>query len=161
MNKRRFFLAAIILVALLALRAGAHPYASGITNQGGVISWVLNEPATDVKILFDNGTVTNDLGSAPVMGVNTFNLGAHTNFAIVVYKVGSNALNLISSDVNVYNNFFGPRGVAVNQNPKTWNFGRIYVASANPGNSSNNRNTTKGIYALDAASEDVLNLGNT
>ncbi len=146
---------------LLTFRADAHPYASGVTNQAGIVSWVLNESATDVKILFDNGTLTNDLGATPVMGTNTFNLASHTNFSIVVYKVGSNALNQISSDANFYNNFYGPRGVAVNQNPKTWNFGRIYVASASTGAAGDNRTTTQGIYALDAASEDFLGLVNT
>ena len=64
----------VCLCFLLSRPAGAHPYASGVTNQGGTISWVLNEPATDVKIQFNNGTVINDLGSAPVMGTNTFSL---------------------------------------------------------------------------------------
>ncbi len=146
---------------MLVPRADAHPYASGITNSGGIISWVLNEPATDVKILFDNGTVTNALGSAPVVGTNTFALAGHTNFSIVVYKTGANALNQISSDNNIFNNFFGPRGCAVNRNPGNWNFGRVYVASANPGRAGNGRATTKGIYALDAAGGDVLTLGNT
>ena len=158
---RYLFLFAVGLGFLPVLRTGAHPYASGITNQSGVITWVLNEPATDVQILFDNGTVTNDLGSTPVVGQNSFNLGSHANFSIVVYKLGSNTLTQISSDLNLYNNFYGPRGVAVNQNPQTWNFGRIYIASANPGEASDDRATTKGIYALDAASEDVLNRGNT
>ncbi len=162
MKTQRPLLLAVCLGLLLTLRAGAHPYASGITNKSGVISWVLNEPATDVKILFDNSSVTNDLGSGrPVMGTNTFNLTGHTNFSIVVYKVGSNALNQISSDTTVLNNsFYAPRGVAVNKNPKTWNFGRIYVANANPGTTAA-RTVTKGIYTLDAASEDCLGLGNT
>src|SRR3984885_7754107 len=158
---RYWFLLAVCLGFLPALRTSAHPYASGITNQSGTISWVLNETATDVQILFDNGTVTNDLGSAPVVGQNTFGLGAHTNFSIIVFKLGSNALTQISSDLNLYNNFYGPRGVAVNTNPKTWNFGRIYISSANTGETSDDRVTTKGLYALDAASEDVLNRGNT
>ena len=120
----------------------------------------MNESATDVKILFDNGTATSDLGSAPVVGTNTFSFTGHTNFSIVVFKIGSNALNQISSDANANNSFFGPRGVAVNKNPKTWNFGRVYVASANPG-TTDGRTTTKGIYAMDAASEDFLGLGAT
>ncbi|HZQ46331.1 MAG TPA: hypothetical protein VFC07_04910, partial [Verrucomicrobiae bacterium] len=161
MKTRCLFLWAVCLGLILPLCADAHPYASGVTNAGGVISWVLNEPATDVKIIFDNGMLTNDLGSAPVVGQNAFNLGSHTNFSIVVFKVGSNALNQISSDANIYNNFYAPRGVAVNKNPQTWNFGRIYVASANSGTSSDTRATTKGIYVIDAACEDFLGIGNT
>jgi hexosaminidase len=160
MRSRSISIVGVCLGLLLAHLAGAHPYASGLTNQNGAISWVLNEPATDVKILFDNGKVTNDLGASPIVGTNTFLLGAHTNFAIVVYKVGSNTLAQISSDANVNNNFWGPRGVAVNPNPKTWNFGRVYVVNASAG-SVPLRTLTKGVYAMDAASEDCLNLGNT
>ena len=161
MKSRGSFLLAIGLAILPLSRAGAHPYASGITNGNGVVSWVLNESATDVKLLFDNGAVTNDLGSTPVVGVNAFNLGAHTNFSIVIIKAGSNALHQISSDANPYNNYYGPRGVAVNKNPKTGNFGRVYVASANPGLSPVLRQTTKGLYVTDAAADDILNLGGT
>ena len=161
MNIRNSLLPVICFTVLAAWKADAHPYASGITNKSGVITWVLNEPATDVKILFNNGTVTNDLGSAPVVGKNTFSLGVYTNYSIVVFKVGSNAVNQISSDLNLYDNFYAPRGVAVNKNPRTWNFGRIYVSSANTGETSDDRVTTRGIYGLDAASEDVFNLGNT
>ena len=91
---------------------------------------------------------------------NIFTLGTHTNFSIVVFKVGSNALNQISSDANVLNNFHGPRGVAVNKNPKLRTSGRIYVANANAGSAGARAVSTRGIYALDAASEDCLGLGN-
>jgi hypothetical protein len=113
------FIAALCLVLLPVARVAAHPYASGVTNKAGTISWVLNESASDVKIIFDNGTTTNDLGSAPVVGTNKFSLSTHTNFAIVVYKAGSGALSQISSDNDIYDNFYGPRGVTVNKNPKT------------------------------------------
>ena len=150
-----------LVVVSLASVAGAHPYASGLTNNNGLITWVLNEPASDVKVVFDNGATANDYGSGLAAGANVFALGTHTNFSIVVYKVGSNALNQISSDSGIYNNFHAPRGVAVNKNPKTRNFGRIYVANANAGGAGPRANTTKGIYALDAASGDCLGLGNT
>jgi len=143
----------------LAIDAGAHPYASGITNNSGTVSWVLNEAATDVKLLFDNRTLTNDLGAAPVVGTNTFSFAGHTNFSIVVYKVGSNAINQISSDANIHNSFGAPEGIAVNTNARSGNFGRIYVGN-DQAIIGNNRSTTKGIYAMDAASEDCLGQGN-
>jgi len=158
---RKAFIGILCLVLLPVARVAAHPYASGVTNKSGTISWVLNESATDVKIIFDNGTSTNDLGSAPVVGTNKFSLSTHTNFAISVYKAGSGALTQINNDNDVYDNFYGPRGVAVNKNPKTWNFGRVYVASANPGDANDGRDTTKGIFVMDAASEDFLGLGST
>lgn len=156
---RHLFIVALCFLFVLVVRVGAHPYASGVTNKNGTISWVLNEKATDVKLVFDNGKTTNDLGSAPVVGTNTFSVGSHTNFAIVVYNAGSGALTQISSDNNVNNNIYGPRGVAVNQNPRTWNFGRVYIASANAGPANDGRNTGRGIYVVDAASEDCLGLG--
>src|SRR5271154_5931489 len=131
-NLRLYCAAALFLILFGALQAGAHPYASGITNKNGTVSWVLNEPATDVKVVFDNGTLTNDLGSAPVVGTNTFSFAGHTNFSIVVFKIGSNAITQISSDANVHNSFGGARGVVVNTNARTGNFGRVYVANANP-----------------------------
>jgi hypothetical protein len=160
-SARRLLGAFLCLWLLPVGRVAANPYASGVTNKSGIISWVLNESATDVKIIFDNGKTTNDLGSSPVVGTNAFNAGSHTNFAIVVYKAGSGALAQISSDANVNNNFYGPRGVAVNKNGKTWNFGRIYVSSANPGEAGYGRKTTKGVYVMDAASEDFTGRGAT
>jgi hexosaminidase len=161
MNIGRIKRAVVLGMLSLAAAAGAHPYASGITNNNGTVWWVLNEPATDVKVLFDNGTLTNAYGSGLIAGANSFALGAHTNFAIVVYKAGACALTQISSDANSYNRFYAPRGVAVNQNPRTRNFGRIYVASASTGSAAGYRTTTRGIYALDAASGDCLGLGST
>lgn len=157
---RKFLLLLIIALETLGLNALAHPYASGLTNNNGTISWVLNESATDVQILFDNGTVTQDLGSAPVVGTNLFALGTHTNYAIVVQKTGLGSLNQISSDANVNNNFSGPHGVAVNTNFHNSNFGRVYVANAGSG-TVNGRATTPGVYVVDAASGDVYGRGAT
>jgi hypothetical protein len=160
MKTTRPLLLAACLGTLLTSHVGAHPYASGVTNKSGTVSWVLNERATDTQIIFDNGTLTNDLGAAPAAGTNTFSLAGHTNFSIVVYKIGSNAINQISSDANIHNSFGAPEGVAVNTNSKTGNFGRIYVGN-DQALTGNGRATTQGIYALDAASEDCLGQGNT
>src|SRR5262245_9373933 len=122
-----------LLLLFLQTVARAHPYASGITNSAGTIKYILNESADNVKIDFDNGTVTNDLGTLP-RGAQSFNLAGHTNFSILVSKTGSNLVTQISVDAT-NNGFYGPRGVAVNRNPKTRYFGRIYVCNANNGNS--------------------------
>src|SRR5665213_62068 len=160
MKKRRSLLLAVCIGMLPAFRLLAHPYASGITNSSGTVKWILNESATDVKILFDNGGVAVDLGSTPVVGSNSFSLGTHTNFAIKVFKVGSNVVTQISSDSTTNNNFHAPRGVVVNQNPKKWNFGRIYVANADKGAAGVRPTTSKGIYVMDAASDDTFGRGN-
>src|SRR5213076_2590878 len=81
--------ASSLLISGLSLRA--HPYASGITNNGGTISFILNENADSVKVAFDSMSVTNDLTPAGQTnrGVNSFALGTHTDFAIIVSKAGA------------------------------------------------------------------------
>ncbi len=140
------------------LSVHGHPYASGLTNSAGTIKFVLNEAADDVKVVFDGGTATNDLGALS-SGVQSFALGAHTSYAIVVSKTGSGVINQISVDAT-NNDFFGPRGVAVNRNPKTGNFGRIYIANANAGMGTS-RTTTRGLFVLNADTTDALGYGAT
>ena len=79
-------LAATILCGFVAQ---AHPYASGVTVSGGTVQFYLNENADSVNVVFDNGTsATNNLG-ALTKGLQSFALGAHTNYSIIVTKVGS------------------------------------------------------------------------
>jgi hypothetical protein len=145
--------------------ARAHPYASGVTVSGGNVSYILNESATDVKVLFDNSTVTNDLG-AMAAGLQSFALGTHTNFSISVFKLGPGVPTAISPAPGTgvgqspLVDFVAPRGVNVNRNPQRKNFGRIYVANAM--NSSDTvRSVTKGVYVLNADCSDALGYGNT
>lgn len=145
---------------LLALPVQAHPYASGITNTTGTISYILNENADDVKVAFDNGTSTNSFGPLAA-GVQSFALGTHTNFSIVVSKVASGAFTQISVDAT-NNSFFGPRGVAVNRNPKNGYFGRVYICNANGGilnSGPTNKVTGRGIYIVNADTSDALGRG--
>src|SRR5436190_23392477 len=114
-----------VLTLFGTIAARAHPYASGLTNSAGTIKFILNEAADSVKVAFDNGTTTNDLGTL-ASGAQSFSLAGHTNFSIIVSKTGSGAVSQISLDAT-NNSFFGPRGVAVNRNAKTRCFGRIYV----------------------------------
>ncbi len=124
-----------------------------MTNSAGTIHYVLNEAADDVQVAFDDGSLTNDLGSQTV-GVQSFSLGAHTNYSIMVSKHGSGTPNQISAD-GTFNDFYGPRGVGVNRNPKTHNFGWVYVVNANPG-TDGVRTTQKGCYVVNADMSDAL-----
>jgi hypothetical protein len=54
---------ALALTALSSQVAPAHPYASGITNVGGTIKFILNEAADDVSVYFPQNNTTNDLGA--------------------------------------------------------------------------------------------------
>ncbi len=163
-----------IAILLPASIANAAPYASGVTNDGANLSFVVNESADSVKVIFDSGTVTNDLG-ALAKGTQVVALNGATNFQIVVYKAsaagyttgpgaGGTATALqISSDTNSTVNFFVPKGVAVNHNPKSPYFGRIYVADDLGGLTTvhASRTTTTGIFALNADQTDAIGQGNT
>lgn len=169
-GSRMCALAAATAVLASVSIARAHPYASGITVSGGNVNFILNEDADSVKVAFDSNTVTNDLG-ALAKGAHSFALGSHTDYSIIVYKVGSGAPSVISEDTNRFVNFYGPRGVAVNRNPKGANFGRIYVVSAAGGSTPiggygttygyGSRTLGRGIYILNADQSDAVGQGDT
>ncbi len=156
-------LAAALLAAFATPPATAHPYASGLTNRSGTIYFVLNENAGDVSVIYGANAATNDLGPLSA-GVNSFSLGYqgtnYTNYAIVVTKTGSGAVSQISVD-SANNSIYGPRGVAVNRNPATHNFGRIYICNANSGQGvpAPGKYTTRGIFILNADTSDALGRG--
>ncbi|HEX5219433.1 MAG TPA: Calx-beta domain-containing protein [Verrucomicrobiae bacterium] len=147
-----------------ALRAT--PYASGITNNAGTISFILNESADNVKVIFDGGGPgnTNDLGALP-KGVASFSLGAHTSWEIHVTKSTAQVWTQISDDNNVFNQFYQPRSTTVNRNPASPAFGRVYVLEMGNaslgGTTASGRTINKGIYALNADLSDALGQGNT
>src|ERR1035437_6743057 len=91
----------LMLLGLAALScasiANAHPYASGVTNNGGTVQFVLNEAADSLYVVFNDGT-TNTL--SPTRGPHSFSLGANTNYAIYAFKIGPHAFTQISADAN-------------------------------------------------------------
>ncbi|HVM46597.1 MAG TPA: NBR1-Ig-like domain-containing protein [Candidatus Acidoferrum sp.] len=133
-------------------------YASGVTNTAGQIQYCLNAPAGTVQVVFDNGSTLASLGSQ-CAGLHSFGLGAHTNYSIAVSNQGSGSPVQVSVD-STLNDFYGPRGVAVNLNAKNANFGRIYVANAAVGTDSR-RTTQRGVYALNADLSDAFGYGAT
>jgi len=153
---------------LAALSANAHPYASAVTNSSGTVQFILNENADSVTVTFDSGSETVTLGSLP-KGLNSFSLGAHTNYAISVYKTGSGSFTQISDDSSNSLQFIAPRGVGVNINPQRPAFGRIYAVSAWPSGivavngatnaTGNGRLVGRGIYAINQDGSDALGQG--
>ena len=126
---------ALAVTALSSYIAQAHPYASGITNVGGTISFILNEAADTVGVYFPDNNSTNFLGNNLAAGVHSFTLGAGTNaYVITVHKTGAGGPVQISVDTSNAVLFPAPRGVAVNANPKDRHFGLIYAANSSPGN---------------------------
>jgi hypothetical protein len=132
----RFLFASVLALSAMLLSsfvAQAHPYASGVTgtNGAGVVSFVVNEAGATVYIVFDDNT-TNFLGVLP-KGATNFNLGSHTSFQIFCAKTGNGVPTQISTDADQWATYANPRGVAVNMNPKSTAFGRIYAGSSGTG----------------------------
>jgi hypothetical protein len=154
---------ALLAITLLFFRpsaATAVPYASGVTNNAGTVSFTLNEAAGNVTVVFDGGASSNDLG-ALTNGTHSFSLGGATTFSIVVKKDVPLSWTQISTDTNL-TRFFSGRGVAVNMDPSTPLFGRIYVANALNGTTAvGGRVTGDGIYILNADRSDALGRGDT
>ncbi|MGD0260498.1 MAG: hypothetical protein ABSD29_11820 [Verrucomicrobiota bacterium] len=148
---------ALAALALSSQIAQAHPYASGITNTGGNIYFILNESADSVGVYFPDNNSTNWLGANLAAGVQHFPIGAGTNhYQIWVTKAGAGHLVQLSSDTGGINPTLAaqsPRGVAVNNNPNDHNFGRIYIADAFTGN--------RGLFVRNADLSDAMGYGTT
>lgn len=150
----------ILAVWLFANSATATPYASGVVNSGGTVSFILNESADNVTVVFDGGASSLNMGALNA-GSHNFPLGTATSFEIRVTKSSLPAWTQISTDANLVR-FFSARGVAVNMNPTTPLFGRIYVANAVAGTTATGaRATGDGIYILNADQTDALGRGDT
>ncbi len=150
----RVMLAGACLAAAASGSARANSYASSLTNNAGEISFRLNNAADSVKVTGNNGALTIDLGPLP-RGLTVTNLAAQGltagTFKVTVVKLGSGAPALIGSSLP----FNSPRGVAVNNNPASPNFGRVYVANSAAGGTGANARGD-GLYAYSADLFDVL-----
>lgn len=164
MVSRRILLLCAAALLSLNLAVKATPYASAVTVNAGTVSFILNEAADNVTVVFDGGASTLNMGALPA-GTHTFNLGTATSFEIVVQKdsppgYSQGVTNQISSDANVLNRFVNQRGVTVNKNPNSAAFGRVYVSVATAGNNTaSGRALQEGIYVLNADQTEVAGLG--
>lgn len=157
------------LVIALALGVGAsvalaRPYATSLTNSGGVISFRLNADADNVKIIYNGGTTTNDLGPLP-KGLNTVPLSVTGDYLIQVSKASGpgypqGVVNQISDDANNFVKFANQRGLVVNKRPNSPYFGRIYVSVSAAG-TAGGRSVSDGIYLLNADQTDAVGQGDT
>ena len=146
-TSRAVLLTAALMAAALPLSLQATPYASSVTNNGsGIISFYVNESGGNAVVTYEDGS-TNASFNGISTGLNlpsgpyNFNLGGHSTYAITVTKTGAGTPamepNVISStNTSVYSTnhvlqgFGDPRGLAVNANPASPYFGRIYVSRA-------------------------------
>jgi hypothetical protein len=169
MKNMRLF-GAILLLSSISLQLHARPYASGLTNSGAAISFRLNESADSVKIISAGGTVTNDLGALDA-GPHTFPLTITGPYEVEVFKVSEpgfiapiapnrGAVLQIGTDTNT-TRFNQPRGLAVNTDPASPYFGRVYVANGAAAAATFPRPVGDGIYVLNPDMTDALGQGDT
>jgi hypothetical protein len=157
------FAAAVAAQLLTGGAAFATPYASCLTNNAGVISFRLNEAADNVKLILSGGATTNDLG--PVgKGLTITNIGIAGTFKVQVTKTSGagwmqGAPLQISSDSDRVVQFEQPVGVAVNRNPASPYFGRVYVSNSRSLATGTGRTATEGIFVLTPDLTDALEQG--
>lgn len=155
-------LSGLAAVSVGCLSLQATPYATSLTNNAGVVSFRLNQTTgtnDTVLVISSGGTVTNALqlpsgNPANVLsrGLIVTNLGiAAGPFQIRVSHIGSGVISTNSPTVA----FNGPRGVAVNNNPGSPYFGRVYVANGVVGSRG------AGMFAFSSDLTDILGQGNT
>lgn len=158
---------AVLLNLIAAPIVQATPYASGITVTNGSVIFYLNEAGGSVTVTYENGSTNTSFngvttGTNEPAGQYSFPLGAHTGYAISVYKQGNGVPFQISDDTSNFANWANaiPRGVAVNQNPQfgRW-FGRIYAGEAYAAGGSGAATKYPGIYAANADFSDALGQG--
>jgi len=154
-------------LALLGAALAPHtllavPYASSITESGGLVNFYLNEPADNVRVIFSGPASTNNLGALP-KGPGSFSRGAAASYRIEVTKSTASAWTQISASTNEFLHYFSPGGIAINNNPANLAlFGRIYIANNVEGNAATagpSRPTEQGIYILNPDQSDGLGQG--
>ncbi len=148
---------ALAATALSSFVAQGVPYASGIVSNNNTVSFVLNQPAAGVTVLRDGANpVTID---ATAQGIKTFDMTGHTTYSIIVTGNTAKAWTQFIPDGGASaRNFWFPNSVAINKNPASTNFGKVYVNNGNLAASDATgagRTTPDGIYVLRADGEAV------
>ncbi|MGB4256179.1 MAG: hypothetical protein WBL15_00590, partial [Phycisphaerae bacterium] len=129
MNHRNVFYTTLVVLACLPAAAMAIGYASGVTQTGNNVSFVLNQDSTNVEVVFDGGASSLPLG-ALTKGAHSFDMTGHTSYQIKVRTVTTPGWTMISTDDAATSAFYVPLGVSVNRNAGSPNFGSIYVSNA-------------------------------
>lgn len=167
---KKFLLpAALLLVAGTASAAQANVYASQLKTDGSTVSMILNTDADSVtlEVLDDAGNVvgTADLG-AGVKGLNTFNImnvkgdltSGDYNYRVTCKAAAVTEPIQVSDDEDPLLQISNTRGVAVDVNPASPFFGRIYATSIEA-NAKNGARKGTGLYILGADGSDVTGQG--
>ena len=141
---------AVAATVLSSYVVTATPYATCLTNNAGTVSFRLNEAADTVKVFWNGGAAVTNLGARP-KGLTVTNLLVVTSpFQVQVIKTGSQAIG-----TNTPAAFNSPRAVAVNFNPTSPNFGRVFVANTLAGTKG------QGVYVLQSDFTDIFGTNRT
>ncbi len=151
----------------------ANIYASGLSmtseEVGYNFDFLLNENAREVLIEFTDGTEVLGSYNAGALDkgqnsifVSNKDIPSDENMRWQVKASAPGIINpiKISDETQAQMQFWGPRGLAVDNNPESPWFGRIYVSETQGGTVSN-RTTNNGIYILDPMFTDITGQGAT
>jgi hypothetical protein len=127
--------------------AMAVSYASGVSKTGDDVSFILNQNALSVQAILDGGAATLNLGTTA--GQIDFNMAGYSSYQIKVSSYQAPGWKKYIPN-GTDRNFYTPLGVAIDKNPASANFGKVFVSNATSATTTAGRNTPEGIYALRA-----------
>ncbi len=133
---------------LMVAKTWGTPYASGVTRSGDTVSFVLNQEAASVTVLRDGG---NPVSLATTPGTHNFDMSGYTSYQIIVTGNTSRGWTQYVPD-GTDRNYWYPTSVAINKNPASTNFGKVYIVNNwnGSGTTGAGRTTPDGIYVLRA-----------
>jgi hypothetical protein len=147
MKTKLALLLAGILPLAFAQKATAVAYASGVSQVGSDVTFILNQDAYSVEAILDGGAQTLNLPTTA--GSINFNMAGYSTYQIKVTSYnGTGWSQFIPNGAD--RNFYLPCGVSINKDPSSANFGKVYVSESQGGATGAGRNTTSGIYVLRA-----------
>lgn len=139
-----------------------------------VFSFKLNENATDVELAFVYDGAVVDMVNAGAMsrGLNTITVAAASLPEIegegtvkLEWQIKATAESVIRvgklTDNSERFQYYAPYGVAIDSNPESDFFGRVYMTESKGGKCAGGRTVTQGLFVLDAMLEDVTEQGTT
>ena len=151
-------------------------YASGLkvsglsTDRKVKISYFLNAPATTLEfqlLLGEDVVYSQHLYGACLQkgaheGVEidlAYTPDGNYTWALVAHSATANtSVTKVSDDSNRFK-FFSPTGLAIDNNPNSPFYGRIYVTESREGQNADGRTTHEGIYIFGADLSDITNQG--
>ena len=149
----------------IQLNAFAYNLDAKVVGSAVVVSFDLNAQAQDVAVSFYNGeTLVYTTASAAAPAANTFEAGPNSisvpvselggldpltlNYKVEVTGIGTLEVTKVGESYDVW----GPYGMAINNNPKSKNFGQVLLAESYPqeiGEKYMSHNKPGAIYAFD------------